>query len=319
MNRLRTRRSISCSLPSWRRRSCQLLAGSIAVTAIAIGTVAPAAQAMDWSRVILNGIQFVQLSNLSDKQDVALGKQMNEQMLESGEFRLSRSSRLANYVDSIGQRLTQNSDRSDLPFTFQVVQDDAINAFATTGGYVYMTTGSLEAADNDDQVAAVLAHEIAHITQRHVLKQLQQTMLAQAGASALGVDDSRVVGVAVELALRRPHSREAEYEADEVGLELMHRSGYDPQGMPDFLSKLLSESSPPQFLSTHPATRERIDRINSLIEQNDWAALPSRQSSTRVAVASPTQRLQPRSPEGAEQRLDSLQFFEQLFRQLQQQ
>jgi predicted Zn-dependent protease len=159
--------------------------------------------------------------------------------------------------------LAKNSTRPDLFYTLQVLQDENINAFATAGGFVYVTTGLLNAVDNEAQLAAVIAHEIG---QRHTIDQMQQTAIAQGVATAAGVDSSTLVQIGVELALNRPRSREAEYEADRLAVQNLARTNYPQVAMINFLEKLRSQSSPPTFLSTHPATGDRIARLQKIID-----------------------------------------------------
>ena len=243
-----------------------LMAATSALTC-SVALTAPTARAFDLGGLLQNGFRAIQLYNLSDNQEVELGRDINQQLLRSGEIKLANNPQLSQRINRIGQQLVRVSDRPDLPFTFQVVADNSLNAFATAGGFVYITTGAIAAAETDAQVASVLAHEIAHITESHVVEQMQQTTFAQAGARLLGVDDNLLVATGVELGLRRPRSREAEYEADAKGLQLMTRAGYDPRAMTKFMSKLLGNGAPPQFLSTHPHTEERIKRIQRMISE----------------------------------------------------
>ncbi|GAB1540869.1 M48 family metallopeptidase [Scytonema sp. NUACC21] len=218
-----------------------------------------------WLPTLIQGVQVIQLSNISPRQEVELGKQMNQQL--SREVRLSRNSAINDYVEQIGRRLAANSDRSDLPFTFQVVEDDSINAFATTGGFVYVNTGLLKASDNEAELASVIAHEIGHIGGKHLVKQMRQRAIAGGLASATGLDRSQAVAIGVDLALNRPRSREDEYDADKRGLRTLTRSGYAPSGMVSFMQKLLKQGSgTPSFLSTHPATSARIKALENAIK-----------------------------------------------------
>ncbi|MGQ9836721.1 MAG: M48 family metallopeptidase [Cyanobacteriota bacterium] len=226
------------------------------------------AQAQDWSRLLLQGVQLLQVSQLNDVQEVSLGRQIDQQLKSRGEIRLSSDPYWVSRVNSIGQRVAASSERPHLPYNFQVVEDPAINAFATIGGFVYITTGALQAADNDNQIAAVLAHEVAHISERHGLQQLQQAAAAQFGTQLLGVNDNNLAALALEVGVRRPQSRENELVADEKGLWAAYRAGFDPQGMPQFLVKLQSYRTLPHFLRTHPPVPERIARLNQLIAQH---------------------------------------------------
>lgn len=216
--------------------------------------------------LIFQGVQVVQLSNLSDRQEVALGGQINQQLVNR-EIRLYRNQDVVDYVQEIGQRLAEESPRppnNNFKYTFQVVQDNSINAFATMGGYIYVHTGLLKAADNEAQLASVLAHELGHITEKHAIKQMRQMAIAQGLASAAGLNRNVLVGLGVELALRRPNSRQAEFEADRVGLETLTLAGYPQVAMVEFMEKLLQRGgSVPTVLSTHPGTQDRIAALES--------------------------------------------------------
>jgi len=222
------------------------------------------APAFSWFDLLRPAIQAIQLSNMSDKQEVALGEQINQQLVKE-EVKLYRDRRVNAYVNQIGQQLARESSRpptKEYKCTFQVVDDDNINAFATMGGFVYVHTGLLKAADNEAQLASVLAHEIGHITERHAIKQMRQMAIALGVASAAGLDNNTAVQIGVDLALHRPKSRQAEYEADRVGLQMLGSAGYAQSAMIDFMKKLLNGPSVPTVLSTHPGTPDRIQALS---------------------------------------------------------
>jgi len=229
---------------------------SLLVTVSIWGGSTNPTQALSLPELIFRGIQVIQLSNLSPRQEVALGKQINEQ-LTTKEVRIYRDQDATRYVDQIGQRLVKESSRANLPYTFQIVDDDNINAFATMGGFVYVNKGLMMAADNEAQLASVISHEIGHIVAKHSIKQMRQMAIAAGVASVAGLDRNAAIQIGVELALRRPHSRQAEYEADQLGLKMLGDAGYAQSAMIEFMKKLVSKSSPPTFLSTHPATSDR--------------------------------------------------------------
>ncbi|MDJ0599723.1 MAG: M48 family metallopeptidase [Crocosphaera sp.] len=219
-----------------------------------------------WLNWIFQGVQVIQLSSLSDSQEVKYGGQINQELIRSGKFRLSRNQALIQRIDRIGQRLAQNSSRPNLPFTFQVVQDNSINAFATMGGFVYINTGLIATAENEAELASVIGHEIAHITERHSIKQMRNVAISQGLMSATGLSESNIVNIGVQLAVNLPHSREAELEADQVGLRNLRQAGYAPIGMITFMKKLTQKGgSPPAFLSTHPATSQRVEALNKAV------------------------------------------------------
>lgn len=225
----------------------------------------PAVQAIPLDRLIFHGVRIIQLSTISDRQEISLGKQINDQMV-GREFKLYRSPGLTEYINLIGQRLVESSERSNIPYTFQVVDHDAINAFATMGGFVYVHKGLILAAENEAELASVISHEIGHIVGQHSLKQIRQMAVAQGIASAAGLDNNIAVQLGVELALRRPNSREAEYEADRLGIVALGRAGYAQQAALDFMAKLLGSGSPPTILSTHPATSDRIKMLQQYVD-----------------------------------------------------
>jgi predicted Zn-dependent protease len=247
-----------------RRRWFYGLMSLVVAFGVILGTPSRS-QAIPWIDLIFRGIQIIQISSLSDNQEVELGGQINDEII-GGEFSLYNNDAVADYVDEVGQGLIPYSTRTDIPYVFQVVNSDQINAFATMGGYVYVTTGLLAAADNEAQLASVLGHEIGHIAARHAVKQMRDMAIASGVATAAGLDRNTAVSIGVELAIRRPNSREDEYEADELGLDNMREAGYAPSAMVAFMEKLLGEGSVPTFLSTHPDTEDRITALNRAID-----------------------------------------------------
>ena len=247
----------------WRRRWFYPLISLVVALSVCLTAPLPG-RAFDLFPLIFQGVQILQLSNISDRQEVDLGKDINQQV--SSEVRLYRNAEVNRYVEEIGRRLAANSDRPSLPYTFQVVDDPAINAFATAGGYVYVHTGLLKAADNEAELASVIAHEIGHIGGRHLVKQMRQRAIAGGVATAAGLDRNTAVGIGVELALNRPRSRQDEFDADQRGLRTLTRSGYAQSGMVTFMQKLLGKGSTPTFLSTHPATSDRINSLKRAID-----------------------------------------------------
>lgn len=222
--------------------------------------------AQRWVPWLFQGLQVIQLSALSDRQEVQLGRQINQQLIASGRFRPSRNRKLQNMVNGIGQRLVRTSSRPNIPYTFQVVQDRSVNAFATMGGFVYINTGLMAAAENEAELASVVAHEIAHIASRHAVKQMRNVAASQGLMSAAGVDQNRMVQLGVQLAVNLPHSREAELEADQLGLRNITQAGYAPIGMVNFMKKLAAQGSGSvSLLSTHPDTGRRIVALQNAL------------------------------------------------------
>jgi len=258
-------KGFSLTVRRTKRRWLYGLMSVITALSITIATPSPT-YAFSWLDMLFRGVQIFQISNLSDRQEVELGKQINRQLVQGRQMQIHNNRQINEYVNEIGQRLVPYSNRTNIPYTFQVVRDNNINAFATMGGYTYVTTGLMKAADNEAQLASVIAHEIAHITERHAVKQMRQRALAAGVLSAAGLDQSAAVRIGVELALQRPNSRGDELEADAKALETFTAAGYAPIAIVNFMEKLRGRSNVPEFLSTHPATSERVQRLNAAID-----------------------------------------------------
>ena len=218
-----------------------------------------ATMAIPWEELIFRGIQIIQLSNISDRQEVEIGGQIRQQLLSEGKIKLYQDRQLSRYVNEIGQRLVAVSGRSDIPYNFEVVENRQVNAFATMGGYIYLHTGLITTASNEAELASVIAHEIAHVVAKHSQGQMRQRAVTQGLLSAAGLDRTNAIQLGVNLAVDLPKSREDEYEADNLGLQILKRAGYAPQAMVDFMRKLSEMSgNTPSILSTHPNSRERV-------------------------------------------------------------
>ena len=221
---------------------------------------------VSWLDLIIRGVQVVQISNISKTQEVELGTSINQELIKSGQAKIYRNQSINDYINQIGQRLAKTSERPDIPYTFQIVNDNGINAFATMGGYVYVNKGLIAAADNEAELASVIGHEIGHIAARHGIEHMRDSAVAQGLLSAAGLDRSDAVQIGVELAVSRPNGRSDELEADRFGLNNMIKANYAPAGILGFMQKLLQAGgSTPSFLSTHPATSERIKILQGQI------------------------------------------------------
>lgn len=232
--------------------------------------VSQASRVRDRIRIGNQTAEAVQPSRLSPEQEMRVGQKMDQDLLRSGEFRLYQNPDIQNYVVGIGERLLPYSDRAnELTYTFQVIEDSQINAFATMGGYVYVTTGLMEFADNEAQFASVVGHEIGHIDGKHLLEQIRADAVRQRLMTTAGLDESAIAQIGIELLRERPNSREDEYDADQRGLSMIGDASYAQSAMPDFMQKLADQGgSPPEFLSTHPSPDNRVEALEESIDPN---------------------------------------------------
>jgi len=227
-----------------------------------------------------------QLAFYSEAEEIKLGKESDEEIVAS--VGLYDDPELQAYVEGLGQQLAARSERPNLPWSFKVVDDPAVNAFALPGGYVYVTRGLLSHMGSEAEVSGVLGHEIGHVTARHGVNQASKQMLAMLGlgvAALLDEDLAEWAGVAsVGLGLLfLKYGRDDERQADDLGLRYMTRAGYDPREMPGVFTVLQGVETVegagrlPNWLSTHPDPGARRERI-----QQEVAALPGDFSTATV-------------------------------------
>jgi beta-barrel assembly-enhancing protease len=218
----------------------------------------------------------------SEGDEIRLGSQVHQQVLSK--FRLVRDPELAEYVNQVGQRIAGVSKRRDLHYQFFVVEDQSVNAFSIPGGFIYVNTGLLNLVQSEDELAAVLAHEVGHVVARHGLKnykKAQRTSLWTGilGTAAVIATGGSMGGQAANAAVKlfgagilTRNSREFEREADYLGLYDLVAAGYQPAGMVRIFERLAqnpssSKSSIGGIFADHPDSRERIRNTQTEIEQ----------------------------------------------------
>lgn len=242
----------------------------------------------------------VQAYNLPDLGDVAstelspaAERRIGEQIINQIRWQEATyldDAEVEEYVNLLGQRLATAANHGQLSFDFFVIRDGTLNAFALPGGYIGVHTGLLLAAESESELASVLGHEIAHVTQRHIAqlvgKQSQSAMLMMASllvavlAARSNSDLSQAAiaaGQAGAIQSQLGYTRSFEREADRSGLDILARAGFDVRGMPSFFERLqratrMYENNAPAYLRTHPLTTERIADM-----ENRVAMLPQRQ------------------------------------------
>ncbi len=218
---------------------------------------------------------------LTTEEEKKLGKRVLLEIEKSGE--LVRDLTLQTFVGKVGHSLVDQVGPTPFEFKFYVVNAPDPNAFAIPGGYVFVTTGLLVLADNEQEIAAVLSHEISHVTRRHISQLIEKSkrlniasmvaVLAAmlAGRGGAGSQAGAAMAMATAEALTLKYTREMETDADQNGLHCMIKAGYDPNGMITFMNKMLRmslELAPqiPTYLSTHPETENRISLLENLLQ-----------------------------------------------------
>jgi len=214
----------------------------------------------------------------SVQQDITVGKQNAVQA--ERQLPLCNAPKVDGYLTELGMKLVAHLDThgAQYPWEFHCVNDRSINAFALPGGYVFVNRGAIEAADNEAQLAGVMAHELSHVVLRHGTNQASKAELTQGGLGIVG----GLFGGGVSGALMQQlgafaaggvllrYSRSAETQADISGTQALYDSGYDPRAMAQFFEKLEAESkgkNPPEFFSDHPSPDHRVERVDQEIEK----------------------------------------------------
>jgi len=218
---------------------------------------------------------------MSESQEIKIGQQEHPKILKTHNG-VYEDAALLRYVNRVGNLLASHSELPELKFHFTVLNDDIVNAFALPGGYIYISRGLLSLAENEAEVAGVLAHEIGHVTARHTAQRYSQAMATNFGLAVLGAvvgsqAVSQVAGLGAQAWLQS-YSRGHEMEADQLAVRYMARAGYSPKGMATFFKKLeqqkklqslmAGKSGKEEYglMSTHPRTSDRINQAIKLAE-----------------------------------------------------
>jgi predicted Zn-dependent protease len=222
---------------------------------------------------------IVGLTLISVPQEIAVGREANAKVRR--EVPQFRDPRVSAYVASVGARLVRAARGPKYPYSFSIADYREINAFALPGGPVWINRGVLHAAATESQMAGVMAHEIAHIAQRHAATQVTQGALANWGLGLLsamlgnagGAGAARTAAGAMTSSMFLKFSRDDEREADRVGLQILTRAGWDGRGMVELFDVLRHEqkrdpTTVETFLSTHPSPQERIEQLQAEVRRH---------------------------------------------------
>ena len=228
------------------------------------------------NRDVSSGVNFYSL-----EKERALGRQLAQEV--ERQAKIVDDPLISEYINRLGQNLVRNSD-AKLPFSFKIIDSPEVNAFALPGGYVFVYTGLIRIADEEDELAAAMAHEIAHVAARHMTRQASRAQLANVAAGTAGgwlggwtgYAARQAAGLAIPMTFLS-FGRKDESEADYLGVQYLYAAGYDPTGAISIFEKMeaLERRSPgtiSRAFSTHPMDADRIARTQREIE----AILPAR-------------------------------------------
>jgi predicted Zn-dependent protease len=228
------------------------------------------------------------ISLVSVQEEIEIGRQVNAQVRK--QMPEVRDEQVVTYIRGIGRRLVSHAGGPGFPYSFSVADYREINAFALPGGPIWVNRGVLHTATNESQLAGVMAHEIAHISQRHAADQLTKATVANFGLGLLGAilgndggaTATRVAAGFLANGLFLKFSRDDEREADRAGLQMMRKAGWDARGMVELFEVLRQESRRDphrveMFFSTHPSPVDRISRLQADVGQSRRGTRDSRQ------------------------------------------
>jgi len=216
-----------------------------------------------------------QLLIVSDSEEKQLGLQAWQEVISKA--KLSSDAQASAMVERIGRRIAAAADRPDYDWQFKLIDDPkTVNAFCLPGGHVAVYSGILPLTENEEGLAVVMSHEIAHALAHHGAERMSQGELLNLGGAALQVGmagkDPAVqknvmdaFGLGANVGVMLPFSRSHEAEADHIGLILMAKAGYDPRAAVPFWQRMEASGGqkPPEFLSTHPSDATRIEKIKA--------------------------------------------------------
>ena len=224
------------------------------------------------NKVDAGAIAFGLFGSYSTEDEIRIGQQIAGNLL--GAVPLVRDDGLQRYVNLVGNWVVAQTGRTELPWRFGVLATEDVNAFAAPGGYVFITQGLYRQLKSEAELAGVLGHEIAHVTQKHHLKVLKKSNLISAAGQAVSrkVKNNdqvvqNVIGNGAEI-MARGLDKEAEFEADRVGAVYAARAGYDPWGLPAVLQDLAAmprDNRTSLLFKTHPQPDERLSRLGDAI------------------------------------------------------
>lgn len=237
-------------------------------------------------------------ADISESEEYYIGRGVAAQIL--GEYKPLNDEALNRYVRTLGTAVALASDRPQtfIGYRFQVLDSDEVNAFAAPGGFIFVTRGLVKLASSEDELAAALAHEVAHVNLKHGLKTIKAARLTTAFSILAGTAAQSYTGEQMQRLTQafegsvddiaktlvvKGYSRDKEYEADRKAEEFLRRAGYDPRALPRLLAKLEHAKKGVGLLKTHPSPESRVARLADVVTPADYR--PSKARDRRFAAA----------------------------------
>jgi len=270
---------VTCNLVLGFRRRLLFITPNLLLITCYLILVSSSLFALDWDSIdyqkaAAGTSKLIKAStNLNEDQEVELGKEVAGQLISRYGF--LKNEKKLRYLAMVGQTVSRRSTRPELPYHFGILKTSEINAWATPGGYIFVTEGLLSFLKNESELAGVLAHEISHVTQKHILKAMKKANFVEAGsnlAEATGKDLSAYTSFSdfsMKL-LENGLSRDDELEADRVGTTFLAKTGYDINGLRHTVERLENQSTTSalaHFSQTHPLPKERLEVIDKAIQK----------------------------------------------------
>ncbi len=228
--------------------------------------------------------------HFSDEEEQELGRSVSEKV--RAKFGVVQDKAVHRYVTLVGTLLANASAKPRLPWTFIVLDTDAVNAFAAPGGYVHITRGALALVSSEAELAGVLGHEIIHVTERHTIAALQKAGGIGLATTASGKGESKITAAAVQKmtdAVLFGFGRGEELESDEKGERLANKVGYSPQGLPAFLTRLTDRnkgaSEKRGLFASHPQMEERLSKLSAQIKREKLSSTATLEDRYKQVIA----------------------------------
>jgi beta-barrel assembly-enhancing protease len=248
---------------------------TLTLTALAVAcafAAAPTPASAQFMDKLGKGAKLAQKANdlvFTEAEEIELGQKVSDEMRKR--FGVVQDPAVHRYVTLVGAVLVTNSTRPNLPWTFIVLDTDAVNAFAAPGGFVHVTKGALALMQSEAELAGVLGHELIHVTEKHTIAELKKNAAAGIAMDASGKGGSKITDALVgnmKDALFKGFGRKEEMESDTKGLALANKAGYAPGGLAGFLQKLADRNKGSDekrgLFASHPDTMERIKKLGEM-------------------------------------------------------